>query len=104
MYALLGKVPVALEAFARALELEDRIQEKVSRRSALKDVKDYADRVLETDPKNADALAVRALYFLRFRQPDAARADAAAALQIRPGHRRAQAVLDAVAQARGGSR
>jgi serine/threonine protein kinase len=49
----------ALEAYSRALELEHNLQERVSRRNQLADIQKYTAEVLQSDPSNARALALR---------------------------------------------
>jgi tetratricopeptide (TPR) repeat protein len=93
MFAVLKEVPEALEAYARGLELEREVQKKVSRSKALNEVLAYAEKVLEANPKNADAHAVMALVHLAKAEPKEARAAAKRALAVEPNHRRARAVL-----------
>jgi tetratricopeptide (TPR) repeat protein len=61
---LLGHREQAVDAYARALILEDRLQERISRRHQLDDVADLIDAVLRDRPGDAAALSLRGLYFL----------------------------------------
>jgi cytochrome c-type biogenesis protein CcmH/NrfG/predicted Ser/Thr protein kinase len=64
MDRLQGRYRSGVDAYAHALVLDDQLQERISRRNRLQDIKVVVDKVLAEDPSNPEALALRALYGL----------------------------------------
>ena len=79
----------ALEAYARGLELEDRLKHMVSRRNVLTGVDAFVNRVIKRQPDNAKAHAVLALLRLAEQKYPAAAAAAERSLAIDPRQARA---------------
>jgi tetratricopeptide (TPR) repeat protein len=92
-YMLLKQEDQALEAYARGLELEDRLQQMVSRRNVLNPARQLVDQVLQKRPEDPDALAVKALIHLARRKYADAATAAEHALKKQSGHVRALAAL-----------
>jgi tetratricopeptide (TPR) repeat protein len=93
----------ALRAYDRALELDDRLFERVSRRNQLQDVLRFTADSLREDQSDREALAVRAAAFLTAgRFADALKC----ADQVLAGgdHPRARAVRDAALRAQAKTR
>jgi tetratricopeptide (TPR) repeat protein len=86
----------ALEAYARGLELEDRLKHMVSRRNVLTGVDAFVNRVIKRQPDNAKAHAVLALLRLAEQKYPAAAAAAERSLAIDPRQARALAVSGTV--------
>jgi hypothetical protein len=58
------KYRTALDSYAHALALADRVQQHFSRRNRLADIESVAKKLLELNPRDSDALALEALHRL----------------------------------------
>ena len=92
----LGRSPDCLDAYGRAMDLEDEVLEYAFRRNRLEEARDLAEKRAREDPKNADILAVLAQAYLLLKKPDRSLAVAKRALDVSPHHDRALAVLGTV--------
>jgi serine/threonine protein kinase len=90
---VLGQRAAALDAYAHAIVLDERLQERVSRRNLLKNVDALVQEVRQGDPGNNDAQALRPLIRLARGELSEARTECEELVRNQPGNQLARLCL-----------